>query len=803
MKLRRKSSILFSLLGASGVSAAGVWYRFFKRPLPKVNGSVRVKGLDAEVEILRDRYGVPHISAGSVSDMIFGQGFCHAQDRLWQLFFYKRVASGTVSEFAGAETVPIDRLMRTLGLYRVAKNELSEISDELHTHLEAYAAGLNAAVESSRSRPAELQILGTDFEPWSPIDSLAIIKILALGLCTNWEHELIRAQMAREIGTDKLTRIEPQYPRRNPIVMKPGEAYGGNGIELAEQVGAVREAIGLSREPAGSNNWVVSGDRSETGLPLLANDPHMACSMPNMLYHNHLCGGEIDVQGASLPSQPGVFMGQNERVAWGFTNVLADVQDLFVERIRPIHNEVGKHEYEFENRLLEADTRIEEIEVKGRSEPEKLEVICTHHGPIINHTVDAVNEPPLALSWTALQYPCAADVMIDGPKSKSGSDIVEAFRDWNVPPLNMVWADIDGNIGYQMIGKLPIRKGGAPDVPKPGWSGDYEWEGMVPYDELPSVTNPESGFLVTTNNRVVSDDYPYHITSEWQDGYRAKRIEQLLQETEKHSLETFSKIQLDIYSIPGIEVAHRLARIDPPCQREARALERVRNWDGNLTPDTIAGTIVHAFLTQLTTLFAETLLGDQELVDRYLSKSSTGFMPITTSLWRTQERVLQLWEENDTEWFDDRSWEDVAMEALSRGLDDLERRFGKNANRWKWGKAHEIEFSHPLGDANPAFAKILSRKLPGFGAQETVLQTGYTPTDPYKTYWLPVYRLLADVADHTNSRWQQAAGQSGHPGSRHYDDLMKPWRDGVTQPFFTTKEGVKTAGKSNLLKLEP
>ena len=367
----------------------------------------------------------------------------------------------------------------------------------------------------------------------------------------------------------------------------------------------------------------------------------------------------------------------------------------------------------------------------------------------------------------------------------------------------MVWADLEGNIGYQMVGKVPIRKGDAPDVPKPGWSGEYEWYDTVPFDELPSITNPESGFLVTANNRVVADDYPYHITSEWQDGYRAKRIEQLLQATEKHSPETFARIQCDVYSIPGIEVAQRLARLDPSNQREARALERIKNWDGNLTPETIAGTIVHAFLIQLTTLFAESVFADSKLVGQYLSKSSTGLMSITTSLWRSKARMLELWDEGDSDWFSGRSWDDVALEALCRALDDLEQRFGKKPGQWKWGEVHALEFKHPLGDANLALAKLFNRKQPGMGAQETVMQTGYAPTEPFRTDWLPTYRFIADVADLANSRWQQSTGQSGNPGSRHYDDLMKRWHRGATQPLLASSEDVVAAGKSKLLRLKP
>jgi penicillin amidase len=344
----------------------------------------------------------------------------------------------------------------------------------------------------------------------------------------------------------------------------------------------------------------------------------------------------------------------------------------------------------------------------------------------------------------------------------------------------MVWADSSGSIGYKLIGRLPIRRGGCPDLPKPGWSGEFEWDGTVPYAELPEVTDPESGFVITANNRIVGDDYPHHITSDWLDGFRAKRIQQMLEATEKHDLESFEEIQNDNFSIPGLEAAARLSRLHPSGQRERSAIERLRSWDGCLGPDTIAGTIYQAFLLRLAREVARCAIGDRDLCERWLDRADNGFLPHVTSPWRWHSHLMALWEEGDEELIG-RPWDQLALEALAGALDDLGERFGPDPESWRWGRVHELKFPHPLGDANPLFDRLLNRRLRAGGAQETVSQIAYDPNDPYNAVWAPSWRMLADPTDPDRSRWQTFTGQSGHPASPHYDDLQVDWLDGRTQ----------------------
>jgi len=757
-------------LAASG--AAVLWHRLARRPLPQVKGTIEVEGLHGPVRVRRDRWGVPHIDADDRRDLYFAQGFCHGQDRLWQMDFYRRVVEGRVSEFAGEEGLPIDRLMRTLGIHRVARREAENLEGPLREELERLCAGVNAAAAAARAKPFEMQVLRLEWEPWRPMDVLALGKLLAFGLATNWERELLRADMVRDLGPELTTRLDPTYPADNPIVTQ--DAWTGDGLAIVGQIDAVRRSLGLAVEASGSNNWAVSGDRSATGSPLVAGDPHLPPSMPGIWYEIELRHGDRFCRGASLPGMPSIYMGQSNDGCWTVTNVMADVQDLFIERI-----EGDRYLFEDEWRPLEVIE--EEIAVKGR-EPEVLEVRSTHHGPIVNEALGVDEGEPLALSWQALLEP-AAFATLDGMLDVTcAREMFEHFAGHTSPPSNIIGADRHGSIGYKLIGRLPRRRGGCPDLPKPGWTGEFEWEGTVPYEELPEVIDPPSGYLVTANNRIVGDDYPHHITSEWLDGYRAKRIEELIEATEKHDLESFEAMQTDNYSIPGVEAARRLCRLHPRGQRERSAIERLRSWDGRLDRETIAGTIYQAFLLRLAREVTRCAIGDRDLCERYLDRNDNGFTAHSTSPWRWHSHLMSLWEEGDEELIG-RPWDELVLESLAGALDDLSDRFGPDPEGWRWGRVHEMKFPHPLGDANPLFDRLLNRRLRAGGAQETVSQIAYDPNDPYNAVWAPSWRMVADPTDPDRSRWQMFTGQSGHPASPHYDDLQEDWLEGRTQPM--------------------
>jgi penicillin G amidase len=772
----RRAAIGSAAFGAlASGSAASVWYQLFRRPLPRTRGRIHAPGLSGAVEIRRDRWGVPHITAGTTHDLWFAQGFCHGQDRLWQLELYRRMASGRLSEIAGPEALRADRLMRTLGLRRIAEREAGQLEPGLRADLDAYCDGVNAAAEAASAPPAEFQLLRFEFEPWRPAHMLAALKLLSFGLSTNWERELLRADMARELGPELAARLDPRYPRGHPVVTAPASAYSGEPLGLAEQIDRVRETLGLAVEAGGSNNWAVSGRRTKTGRPLVAGDPHLPPSMPGIFYQVDL---ELDgrfVRGASLPGVPGISMGQTNDVAFAFTNALADVMDLFVERID------GDH-YEFEDEWRPLDFVVEEIHVKGRAEPEPLEVRLTHHGPIVNEALAADDAEPLALRWTVLDMPALSEANVRVLEPTSGPELVELLSAHTAPVSNMVWADREGSIGYKTVGRIPIRRGGCPDLPKPGWSGEFEWEGLVPYQEMPEARDPECGYLITANNRITADDYPHHITSDYLDGYRARRIEVLILARPEHDAGSFEAMQADHYSIPGMETVHRLARLRPRDQREVASIERLKSWDGRLTPDSVAASIYQAFTMRFAREVTRAAIRDRDLAERWLDRSDSGFINHVTSPWRWHSHLLALWEEGDEELVG-RSWEELALDALRGGLDDLEDRFGSDPERWRWGRVHRLEFPHPIGSANPVFAQVFNRSLEAGGGQETVSQIAHDPNQPFKAVWAPCWRMVADPGDAERSRWQAFTGQSGQPGSTHYDDLQVDWLEGRTQPM--------------------
>jgi len=778
-KVFRNAGLFGAGFAALSASAATLLrWQLMKRPLPQTEGRIALPGVDGTVEISRDRWGVPHIRARSRADLWFGQGFCIGQDRLWQLHIYRRLAAGRIAEFGGSEALGVDRLMRTLGLRRRSLREAETLDSVVADGLAAYSAGINAAAERARPLPAEFQLLRMRFDPWQAADSLAVAKLLAFGLSTNWERELLRAEMARDLGDDLAARLDPGYPRGNPVVLTPGVGHPGDGLALAEQIGRLRGQLGFAVEATGSNNWAVAPERTATAGPLIAGDPHLPPSMPGITYQCAIYESDRFARGGALPGLPGITFGQNNDVVWTFTNAMADVLDLFVERI-----EGDTYEFEGERRALE--TIEEEIEVKGR-EPERLVVRETHHGPIVNFALGADDSEPLALSWSSFHFPGVSDASFGTLEPRSGPELVELVATTAMPVSNLVWADRHGSIGYKTMGRVPVRRGGCPDLPKPGWSGEYEWEGWVPYPELPELTDPEAGYVVTANNRITPEGFPHHLSSDYLDGYRARRITELIEAVPEHDLDSFAAMQVDQHSIPGLETAHRLVRLEARDQRETAAIERLRSWDGRMGRDSVAATIYQAFTLRFAREVARAAIGDRDLAERWLDRADNGFIAHITSPWRWQSHLLSLWEEGDSELIGG-EWDELALDCLRGAMDELADRFGSDPERWRWGRVHALVFPHVLGQASPLLERIFHRTLEIGGAQETVSQVGWDPNDPFTAIWAPCWRMVADPCAPERSRWQQFTGQSGHPGSPHYDDLQERWAAGETQAM--TGEG--------------
>jgi penicillin amidase len=559
--------------GAMGAVAAGAFGYLLRRPLPQLDGELRLAGLTSPVEIVRDRWGIPHISARDPLDAYFGQGFCHAQDRLWQMELERRLAAGRLAEVLGAEALDIDRFQRRLGLHRAAQKEWETADGTLRDALRAYAAGVNACLDGlvgSGKLPVEFVLTRFHPEPWEPVDTLSFGRYLAYSQAPNWESELVRSRLIARVGYVAAADLEPDVWQPDSDALPGLEDWGPP--EMPE-VGKLPSII-LGGGPGASNAWAVSGARSSTGKPLLANDPHMFPRFPSVFYEAHLAAGaELNVAGASAPGLPGILIGHNRYIAWGLTATMADTQDLFVERIDP----GDSRRTEFAGRWESGTTVREVIAVKGRVRPWIEEVLITaRHGPLLTPTPSLSDEHrPLALRSMVLEAPGPCAGLLALNRATSWDEFRAAARLIGTPALHVVYADADGNIGYQMVGGIPIRSRGEGLVPSPGWSGQYEWRGSVPYEDLPSAFNPPDG-LWANANQTVAKMSPHFFTREFNDPSRYQRIRQVLESKQRHSAVDFGALQADEVSLPGSSSARRVEGLGRSDQRRLGRREHLR-----------------------------------------------------------------------------------------------------------------------------------------------------------------------------------------------------------------------------------
>lgn len=808
--------VVLALLFAAG----GGLVFFLRRPLPQRRGAVRVTGLQGSVEVIRDRWGVPHIYADSEADLFFAQGYVHAQDRLWQMELQRRVGSGRLAEVLGEEALEIDRFFRVLGTHRATQAEAKALDDESRQALEAYSAGVNAYLASRKGRLSlEFNLLRFEPEPWEPVDSLYWSKVMAWNLGCNWASELIRARLAAKLGADLAADLEPRYPASNPAIVTgsglpdDAESLAVSPVEPAPngwRSPALRDALrlieglfqsspsgagapppspGLTQATGSSNQWVVSGDRSATGKPLLANDTHLGLQMPATWYQVHLVGGSYRVTGVSLPGVPGVLVGHNEHCAWGLTTAFQDVQDLYIEKLNP----ENPHQYEFEGEWVDAEVIREEIRVKGQDEPVVAEVTVTRHGPIISALV---GEPtPLALRWLALEPSPLLRSVLHYNRAANWEEFRAALGDWSTPAHNFVYADVAGNIGYLQAGWVPVRAKGYGLAPVPGWTGEYEWESYLPLDELPQAYNPEfTGWLASANNLVVDDAYPHFLSADLENPCRARRVVDLITSKTDLSVDDMAGFQRDTYSAQAKRFIRHLLALEPRSERSRRALSYLRNWDCRMGPDSVAASVYHVCRLRALRLFFGDHLG--ELADLYVGLDRfTPLGDVRPYHGRSIVRLLDLLDGdggNDDAWLRDpangslRTRQGLLREALREALDLLEKELGRDMARWTWRRLNKVLFAHPVGSVRPLHLLFNRGPFGVGGDHDTLLRASGNPQFPFE----PILggdalRFIADLSDWENCLMVVPGGQSGHVGSRHYADLIPLWLQGRFQsmPF--------------------
>jgi penicillin G amidase len=755
-------------------SAVGVVLGLLARSRrPTYQGTVRLPGLHQAVEIRRDQWGVPHILAGDIHDLFFAQGFIHAQDRLGQMDFNRRLAFGRLAEVLGEAAVPIDRSMRVLGLGRCAERDAATLADDLRADLEAYAAGVNAGMVQ-QPLSLEFRLLRYRPDPWSAAHTLVWVRFMSWSLSVNWLDELVRARLIARLGEDKARELEPN--RRDHC----SETLNLCGLLGALGTIAVGDGAAGGRGPAvdrGSNAWVVHGSRTEAGLPLLANDMHLMLSIPSIWYENHLKGGDLHITGITFPGIPGVVAGHNGRVAWGFTNGNADVQDLYLEHLSRSND--GSVRCEFQGEWQKAEVRREEIRIRGGKTVDQ-EVIVTRHGPIVNDLAPLLaGTEPLALRWTSFDPDTSFTALERVWRARTCDEVRTGFEAWSGPVQNTVYADVEGNIGYSLVGLIPVRSRGYGHVPVPGWTGEYEWNGMIPYQEMPHLRNPDIGYIVTANNRQTFAECGHFLSDDYCSDNRAQRIAELIEAEAPMTLEAIRRQQKDQKSVLARLVGRRLCALAASATRDGTAVpswaSMFEDWDGNLAATSPQAGLYELFVDEFLRAELQPLLGD--LYPVFLGLGPQSPVPsFSLSGEHALEWLAAILADPEARWWGgEREREDALRVIGDRAAANLRRRQGDNPAGWSWGGLHQLEFRHTLGAAG-VLRQFLDRgPFPVGGDLTTVWMEFGGDEGPMIG---PPFRFVADLSDLDHCQAVLVPGQSGRPGTPHYDDQIDDWLQG-------------------------
>lgn len=769
------------LLVLAAALGAVLWLKVTSNP--RASGTVTLPGLSGPVTVTRDAWGVPHIRAqASDDDALFALGLVHWQDRAWQMDFQRRVSQGRLAEVLGEAALPQDRFLRTWGFYRAAQSALPALSERSRRMVRAYTAGVNAGMSQGKVAP-EFRILGYTPEPWTDVDSIAWSKLMAYDLGGNYDDELLGTRILKRLGEGGLNEVLPPYPADGPTILSRDELglkakAGGTDLQqvtlpdatlraLEAHLNAAR-TLGMERVPGkGSNDWVIAGKRTASGKPILADDPHLALSSPMLWYLADVQGPQLRAIGASIPGLPGIVIGRNDRVAWGVTNVNPDVQDLYIEP------EAAK-----------LTTRTEVIKVKGGQDV-RLTVRESVHGPIVSDVGAGELGPRVALKWTALQPgDTTFDAFLGLNYARDWGEFTAALEKYVAPSQNFVYADVDGNTGYYAPGRVPIRRGWDGSLPVPG-DGSREWTGYIPFARLPHTYNPADGLVVTANNKVVPNGYPYTLANirNWAEPYRAERITDLL--TAKPTgltLDDVKRVQLDTTSLVWRDLKPLLLATQPDSDLSRQALDLLRGWDGNQTTASVPSTIFEAWLAELQAM-AQDELGDSTRLNS---------LAVRTQL-RADGELCR--DEADGQ-------QDCAGElrsGLGRAVEKLAARLGPDPAGWTYGKVHTVASNHRAFGGVKALAWLFNHSTPTNGGTNTVNVARPDPDTMQQTHG-PSYRQIVDLADMNRSVYVGSLGQGGNPLGDHVTDQQTLWAAGKYLPM-STDEG--DWGKTRTLTLKP
>jgi penicillin amidase len=748
--------------------------------LPDVSGRVEVAGLDAGVEIWRDAEGIPHVFARSTRDAFLAQGFAHAQDRLWQMEYDRRRAYGRWAEYAGSAGLAQDVLLRRFALGPSARIDYAHASAEARSMLDAFAAGVNAFLTTTSCWPIEFHILDSRPEPWQPWDSIAVFKVRHLDMGP-WQLKSWRARLLRHLGPERMAALCPGLDPGPMLIVPPGVEWSGeppSGLEAFLTGASILDAV--PDDALGSNNWALAGQRTASGKPLVAGDPHRTLDVPNVYYQNHLAGPDFDTIGLSFPGVPGLpHFGHNAHVAWCVTHAMADYQDLFIERF----DAADPSRYEFKGEWRRAERTRETIRVRGAA-PVDIDVTVTHHGPIV--IGDPGSGHALACRYSATAAPNSTfDCLIPMLSARSADDLESAMRRWVEPANNLVYADVNGAFGYRCRGQVPLRSTANAWLPVPGWTGEHEWQGMIPFEEMPAIRKPATGFVATANARITGPEYPHYIGLDFAPDSRTRRVVERLRGLEQASVADMASVHADRVSLPARALVEALAGVglsDGPAlaARSREALARLLAWDGTMERDTTEPLIYAAFRERLLRDVMTPLLGP-------LAAQAFATVPggAVTHMARLKTRLADMIRSDDRTLLPaGASWPAVVVAALDGALAELSRALGPEMQSWRWGQLHATRPRHPLSLVWPELAPALDPpSLPMGGDGDTVQAAVFVPGAGHWLSLTSVARYVFDLGDWERSQWIIPLGASGHPGSSHFADQAGDWAEVRLRPM--------------------
>ncbi len=783
---RHRKAVIGAVVAVLLVASLGTSFGLVMlRPLPTIDGDERLLGLHERAEVLRDRFGVPHIFAADDHDLFFLQGYVTAQDRLWQMDLYRRAAAGRLAEVLGEPAVESDRFMRTVGLSRAASLDLSAVSPATLAILQAFADGVNKFVEQhGESLPFEFLLLGYKPERWSVLDSLTVAKLQLYDAAGNYNQELLRAGLALRFGLDVLPVLMPD----------PGSAVAYDAAAwqqvaaditpgtLAPGAVALRSLLGGAGEGQGSNCWALSGAKTKSGKPLLAGDPHLPVRNPSIWYEVALAAGDLSLIGFSIPGVPGVVIGHNDQVAWSFAYAHADTQDLFVERQDP----TDLRRFEYQNRFEAATFLRESIAVKGRAEPLVIDVAITRHGPILTPVLTG-QKAQLALRWTALDATKTVDALMAMNRARSVDDFRRASADFTGAALSACVADTSGHIGYMLVGRLPDRPGDG-RMPVAGWTGTNDWRGLLPAEADLFVKDPADGLVLNANNRPVSSPSQAGWMGEWDPGFRYAYLRSALDQIRSGDVAAMSRLQNDYTSLPVQRYREAIVSGRPTTALGQQAQKIVREWDGSLSIESTGAAIHEAWLGQMSrTVFADKL--GAALYDDYAAYGRMTFA------------LYQLLASTTSPWFvslGDQSLsgrDALAGVALDAAAKDLTKRLGSDVAKWRWGDLHTIAFEHPLSAVKPLDLLLTIGPVKRAGDGDSPNNGAYSMAKPFALTRHASERQIVDLGDLDASVSILPTGQSGQPFSKHWGDQTPLWASGQTKPMSLSRESLSLEGR--------